>query len=948
MKSLVPAYLAALLPVFLLTVLHSAPVKGQQANFIYHAPAGQCTPAVIEFQQTSTGYPLSYTWDLGNGSVAYTANAEATYTQPGTYRVTLTVQYANGASEVWKDITIQPSPAVAFDVDVAAACQPYTASFTDHTPGAAVRTWDFGDGSAPVTTNSATVTHAYTRAGQFDVTLTVTNAVGCTQTLTRPALINITLPAITLGGTNLTGCAPLNANLSASVTTINNDPVTLYSWNFGDGASRSGAMPGITHQYTSAGAYDVTLTVTTRQGCSASLTAGQLVRAGSPPTNVSFTATPGTACAGAPVRLLATATNADSYSWDFGDGTTEEGPDNDITHGFKDNGNITVQLRAGNNGCYTAATPVTVQITGPAARFSFSRSCSNRNEFVFTNTSATTGGATYEWDFGDGSPLVYTRDATHVYARPGNYTVRLTVRETGGSACSSSEFRSVSCFVADFNAGASAICRGSNIGYGVLNVPGQLVDHYSWRFGDNTVQNVTSPDITKAYQQSGTFTDTLIIFYKDPAIYCNDTVVKPQHITILAPVADFTAGLACAGQPVSFTDASRPWPNIPLTNWDWNLGNGTTASVQTPAPPSYPAAGNYTVKLVVTDARNCKDSVTQTLTINPTPFLAMSAPQYRICEGSSVTLTAQSDAAVQWSPDDRLSCVNCSATSASPVADTRYYATAANTFGCAVQDSVDVSVVPRVQLAVHPDTAICSGTAVRLWATGATSYSWTPARYLSDSTIANPTATPTEDITYTVTGSNDASCAAQTLQVTLQVNPLPDVEAGPDQTITTGSVVTLDATGSADVVAWEWAPADYLDCPTCPYTLATVRRPISYSITATNAAGCTKSDIVNINLVCNKEAVFIPNTFSPNGDGANDIFYIRGKGVNFIRSFRIFNRWGQEVFKRENIAIDDVSAGWNGTYRNRPQPADVYIYFIEAYCDTNERFELRGNVTLLR
>ncbi|GAA0523296.1 gliding motility-associated C-terminal domain-containing protein [Chitinophaga japonensis] len=948
MKSLIPAYLTALLPLFLLTALYSHPVKGQQANFVYNAPAGQCSPAVIELQNTSTGYPLSYTWDFGNGTVAYTANAQATYTQPGTYRVTLTVQYANGTSEAWKEITIQPSPAVAFDVDVAAACQPYTANFTDHTPGAAVRTWDFGDGSTPVTTNSATVMHSYTRAGQFDVTLTVTNAFNCTQALTKPALINITVPAITLSGTNITGCAPLDANLSATVSTINNDPVTRYNWSFGDGTSQSTATPDVAHRYNGTGAYDVTLTVTTGQGCSASLTAGQLVRAGSPPANVSFTATPGTACAGDPVRLLATATNADSYSWDFGDGTTEEGPDNDITHGFKDNGSITVQLRAGNNGCYTAATPVTVQITGPAAHFSFSRSCSNRNEFVFTNTSATTGGATYEWDFGDGSPLAYTRHTTHVYAQPGNYTVRLTVRETGGGACSSSEFQALSCFRADFNTGASAICRGSNIGYGVLHVPGQLVDHYSWRFGDNTVQNATSPDITKAYHQSGTFTDTLIIFYKDPATYCNDTVVKQQHITILAPVADFTTGLACAGQPVSITDASQPWPNIPLTNWDWNLGNGTTANVQTPAPPGYPAAGNYTIKLVVTDARNCKDSVTQTLTVNPTPFLAMPAPQYKICEGNSVTLTAQSDAAVQWSPNDHLSCVNCGATSASPVADTRYYATTVNTFGCAVQDSVDVNVVPQVRLAAGPDTAICNGTAVRLWASGAASYNWAPARYLSDSTIANPTATPAEDVTYTVTGSNDAACAAQTLQVTLRVNPLPEVEAGPDQTITTGSAVTLDATGSADVVAWEWAPTDYLDCPTCPYTLATVRRPISYSITATNAAGCTKSDIVHINLVCNKEAVFIPNTFSPNGDGANDIFYIRGKGVNFIQSFRIFNRWGQEVFKRENITIDDVSSGWNGTYRNEPQPADVYIYFIEAYCDTNERFELRGNVTLLR
>jgi gliding motility-associated-like protein len=948
MKSPVPKILPALLPLLLLSVLYSLPVAGQQANFTFTAtPASLCAPTNIQFQNTSNGFPLAYTWDLGNGSTSYIASPEASYTQPGTYRVTLTVEYVNGTSQVWKDITINPSPAVDFTVNTTTSCKPFTATFTDITPNAGVRSWDFGDGTLQ-TTNNGSIQHTYTRPGNYNVTLSVTNAFGCTQALTKPSLINIALPAINISGVNLSGCAPVNASLSANVTTINNDPVTQYAWNFGDGSSQSTSLPAATHQYNNNGAFDVTLTVTTQQGCSASLTAGQLVRAGTPPANVSFTATPGTACAGSPVRLLATATNADSYSWDFGDGTTAEGPSNDITHAFRQNGNITVQMRAGRNGCYTSSPPVSVQITGPAAHFSYARSCTNRRQFSFTNTSSSAPGVTYEWDFGDGSPLVFTRDAVHTYTQNGNYTVRLTVKESGGGACQSSDFQTVSCFQPDFITGISSICRGSNIGYGVLNVPHPLVHHYSWRFGDNTRQDVTATDINKAFQQSGIFTDTLIIFYNDPAVYCNDTIVKQQHITILAPSANFNAGQACAGQPVSFSDASQPWPNIPLTNWQWYMGNGGTSGTQTPAPASYIAAGVYNVKLVVTDARNCKDSLTQAITVNPTPYLSMGADTYRICEGNSVTLVAQSDGNLLWTPNTGLSCVACASPAASPVTDIEYFVTATNAFGCAVEDSVSVDVIPQVQLVVRPDTAICAGSALQLWASGAATYNWSPADQLSATNIANPVSTPTADITYTVTGSNDASCPSQTEQVTLQVKPLPSVNAGADQTVTTGSIVTLDATGSADVVRWEWSPADYLNCTVCPYTQAAVRRPISYSVTVTNADGCTKSDIVDIKLVCDKEAVYIPNTFSPNGDGTNDIFYVRGKGVSFIKSFRIFNRWGQEVFKRENITIDDISSGWNGTYKNQPQAADVYVYFIEAYCDTNERFELRGNITLLR
>ena len=90
------------------------------------------------------------------------------------------------------------------------------------------------------------------------------------------------------------------------------------------------------------------------------------------------------------------------------------------------------------------------------------------------------------------------------------------------------------------------------------------------------------------------------------------------------------------------------------------------------------------------------------------------------------------------------------------------------------------------------------------------------------------------------------------------------------------------------------------------------------------------------------------NTFSPNGDGQNDVFYPRGTGITSIKSMLIFNRWGELVFERKDFALNDVTAGWNGTFKTRPLTADVYVYVVEVQCGNNEVYGMKGNVTLMR
>jgi gliding motility-associated-like protein len=122
---------------------------------------------------------------------------------------------------------------------------------------------------------------------------------------------------------------------------------------------------------------------------------------------------------------------------------------------------------------------------------------------------------------------------------------------------------------------------------------------------------------------------------------------------------------------------------------------------------------------------------------------------------------------------------------------------------------------------------------------------------------------------------------------------------------------------------------------------------IEYTGIAANAYGCSVSDKILVKALCNSDVVFIPNTFSPNGDHINDLFYPRGSGVYLIKSMRIFNRLGQMVYEKMNFAPNVETEGWNGHIGSRKLPEDVYVYFIEIVCNNGVVISFKGDITLL-
>ena len=240
---------------------------------------------------------------------------------------------------------------------------------------------------------------------------------------------------------------------------------------------------------------------------------------------------------------------------------------------------------------------------------------------------------------------------------------------------------------------------------------------------------------------------------------------------------------------------------------------------------------------------------------------------------------------------------------------------------------------------------ICEGDQAQLYATGGGSYLWSPAEGLSDATVADPIVTAPLTTTYTVIITQN-ECFADTLTQTVNVYPKPSISLGPDIKAFSGTVITLqaDVTGATAI---SWSPADNLSCEDSTAPEVKVINTITYTATATNE-GCTASDDITITATCDGSELFIANTFTPNDDGNNDVFYPQSASQVPITTFRVYDRWGEKVFERSNFASNDPQQGWDGSWKGMPLMVGIYVYYVELVCGSGEKILLKGDVAIVK
>lgn len=403
----------------------------------------------------------------------------------------------------------------------------------------------------------------------------------------------------------------------------------------------------------------------------------------------------------------------------------------------------------------------------------------------------------------------------------------------------------------------------------------------------------------------------------------------------------------CLGESVDLqTLASGPGL---VYQWSPSSTLSATSGPSVVATPT--TTTRYKVSVTTNQGCTTADSVIILVSSVAVPEFQPAVPL--VCVGSSITLRIAnlgSDVRYEWSPTTGLSAAEGSTIIASPTTTTTYTVTASDAAGCLATGSITVNTAPLPVIAASPTSAsICLGSSVALQASSPTSgvnFDWTPTIGLSTPTGPVVTAIPIRNTTYRLTGTDAKGCSSS-LDIPVTVLPVPSVNAGPDYQIAVGDRIQLNPIFSADVVNFRWSPASGLSCQTCSKPELRPRSSGVYALEVRNAAGCVASDSLRVELICSDKNLFIPNTFSPNGDGVNDIFYPRGAGMSKVEFLRIFDRWGNMVFEKLNFTIEDKSAGWNGVIKGRFGPPGVYVYTARMICDTNEILNVKGSITLI-
>jgi len=571
-------------------IVEPLPVAG------FTAQIQACVGEVVPFPNTSTG-AVGFNWDFGDGNSSTQQNPNHAYATGDTFTVELIVNTSFGCADtISQTIVVDTIPVPDFVADT--VCVGDFTTFTDQS-SMTVNTWDwdFGDGN---TSNLQNPTHPYATAGNYNVQLTITDGPGCQDSITLPVLVN---PIPTAGFT-----APPVCFTSPSIftNTSTGTPVS-FDWDFGDGDTSNLQNP--IHIYATPGNYTVTLIVFSGVGCSDTISLNHDVF---PIPTAIFSAD--TVCFGNPTSFDATASigSPNTYSWDYGDGNTDNTNNATPTHSYASAGTFTVSLIAGfaGTGCTDTTTVDVVVHETPVAIFAADTVCLNLIT-TFADQSTNTFPDQWTWDFGDGNGSNIP-SPTHLYASDGTFSVQLVVENTFGCIDSVTNPVIVEPLpVAGFTAQGQA-CVGEVVPFTNTSTGGAS---FTWDFGDGNGSNLQSP--THAYTGGGTFTVELIA---NTGFGCADTISQVIVVDTI-PIPNFVADTVCVGNATSFTDSSTG----PPVNWVWDFGDGNGSNVQNPVH-AYLNPGTFNVQLTITDAPGCQDSITLPVLVNPIPTAAFTAP----------------------------------------------------------------------------------------------------------------------------------------------------------------------------------------------------------------------------------------------------------------------------------------------------------------------------------
>jgi gliding motility-associated-like protein len=230
-----------------------------------------------------------------------------------------------------------------------------------------------------------------------------------------------------------------------------------------------------------------------------------------------------------------------------------------------------------------------------------------------------------------------------------------------------------------------------------------------------------------------------------------------------------------------------------------------------------------------------------------------------------------------------------------------------------------------------------------LESSGGVTYLWSPDLYINNIHIPNPVVYPPESMNYTLVVTDEKGCAADSV-ILVYVQYPPDLQLA-DSTIIVGEYIEIDVPANMHV-DYIWTPAEGLACPHCPNPGFQPMHDQQYVVEifawAEDKLCYHFTDTIFFEVIW-EFTVDVPSVFTPNGDGVNDLVLVDGWGVKEVLEFSIYNRWGELVFRSE-----DLNTGWDGKYKSQDQPQDTYVYFASVKTFAGQTLTKRGTLTLIR
>ena len=953
-----------------------------EAEFSSLDTAG-CPPLTIGFQNFSNG-EIAYLWDFGDGAISFDENPGHSYQNNGvddtTYLARLTVRSSFDCEASFeREYVVYPRPKADFETNVAIGCGPLDVEITNTSQAAENYYWTFGDGTSEEIA-ALNFEHTYTNINNnsqsFEITLTAESTKGCLDNTKSSITVYPFVNAI-FQPTDTIGCSPLAVGFqNFSVGT------TFYNWDFGDGGLSNQSTPIhiFENETTEDEIYSVNLVASSPFGCKDTLVKEITVHP-KPEAVIAQDASIG--CQPLDISFSNSSEGQTSSQWNFGNGDLSSSNDEIVPYTYSNistqRKTFTVTLKVENDfGCSdTTYSSVTVY---PYVEANFISSdtvgCSPWN-VNFQNSS--TGAQSYLWRFGDGEE-VSQRNTSHMFT---NNSLKDTVFNV--SLLAISQYNCVDTIKkkvliypkpkADFFPFQVEGCTPFTT---TLQNNSEGATAFNWIMGDGNVRTDTEDQFEHTFTNS---TDKTVNYTIKQIVnneqQCRDTTEKIVKV-FPATKALFTPSITkgCTPLTVSFSNYSS---NAQLSVW--SFGDGSDAVASTNAVHEFVNDGLndtvYTVKLLTSTDKNCRDTITQKITVYPRPVPEFIASPVKILPQDTVGFinNTEGEWSYTWDFGNPASGVDNISQEQNPgphqynvtgVYRIKLVATSNQSCSDSSVNFIQVVAIPPEPAFVGQGTGCGSLTIdfenntfngdVFTWDFGDGQFLNIDNKNDVRHTYYNTTnLVQRYAVTLLASNSADLSQSVTQHQDSVVVYPLPEIsfKARPDTIFLPGEVFFSNYTINGKNFWWDFGDGNTSaeENPRHEYQEA---GDYSVTLVVESEYGCLDT-LVAPNVVIAKDGgvIIMPNAFTPisgggrggNMDraGLNDVFgpgYIQGV-VEY--KLQIYNQWGELIFQSM-----DMNIGWDGYYRDEPAEEGVYVWKIQAkYADGQEK-SIVGDVTLLR